>query len=123
MPKLNPSIFRMLLDVQDSVSKYEMHVKEGDTRTRVIEATLADGGCPFEIPTGANAVMYANNGTETTNYAVTIQTDGRLTLNIPAEMMASAGEYNCEFTLDATYSTDGYMLTTPSFKIIVDETV
>jgi hypothetical protein len=33
MPKLNPSIFRMLLDVQDSVSKYEMHVKEGDTAT------------------------------------------------------------------------------------------
>lgn len=123
MPIINPSIYRMILDVQDSVSPYEIHVKEGDTNTRKIEVTLADGGLPFAVPQAANAVMYANDGTETTTCETVIQSDGRLVVALPSTLTESAGEYNCEFTLDSTAGATGYTITTPSFKIIVEPTV
>lgn len=125
MAKLNSSVYRILLDVQDSVSPYEIHVKVGDTNSRTIQATFADGGVPLSFTDEATATfMSANSAGQEAYTGDATVSKNTVSYQIPATMMAAVGEYSCEFWLD---SVEGGAvprhITSPSFKIIVEPTV
>lgn len=115
------SVFRMLLDLHDNVSGYELNVKVGDNY-RIIYATISDGGEPYELDDNMTASMIIRTSSSTAT-ATCIIGKGMISAQIPNTILANAGTYECEFQMSSGSGVDLKKVTTPSFRIVVNPTV
>lgn len=120
---MQTSKFRMLLDMQESVSKYELNIKEGDQNTRGIKAVFSDGGEPYLLDSSVDHADFITTiGGDTYEAAATISDDGSVFVMIPTFSM-TAGIYECEFHIYRQAGAAINSITSPSFRIVVNPTV
>ena len=118
MAEFNCLIHRFSLDVNDTAAQVSLACKRGDTGIQ-LRIILTDNGIPYEITPGSAAVFTATkpDGTNLYNYCriegnTVVYDFTEQTVNVP-------GQVDVELRL--TYG--GMVLTSPSFIIIVDETI
>lgn len=118
MAEFNCLIHRFSLDVNDTAAQVSLACKRGDTGIQ-LRIILTDNGIPYEITPGSAAVFTATkpDGTNLYNYCriegnTVVYDFTEQTVNVP-------GQVDVELRL--TYG--GMVLTSPSFLIIVDETI
>lgn len=118
MAEFNCLIHRFSLDVNDTAAQVSLACKRGDTGIQ-LRIILTDNGMPYEITQGSAAVFTATkpDGTNLYNYCriegnTVVYDFTEQTVNVP-------GQVDVELRL--TYG--GMVLTSPSFIIIVDETI
>ena len=118
MAEFNCLTHRFSLDVNDTAAQVSLACKRGDTGIQ-LRIILTDNGIPYEITPGSAAVFTATkpDGTNLYNYCriegnTVVYDFTEQTVNVP-------GQVDVELRL--TYG--GMVLTSPSFLIIVDETI
>lgn len=118
MAEFNCLTHRFSLDVNDTAAQVSLACKRGDTGIQ-LRIILTDNGMPYEITPGSAAVFTATkpDGTNLYNYCriegnTVVYDFTEQTVNVP-------GRVDVELRL--TYG--GMVLTSPSFLIIVDETI
>lgn len=112
---MNPSYYRITLDVHDATSQLSFPIKVGDTSRRLL-ITLMDNGVPYEIAEGCYATFMATKSNKKlVSDSCTIQKN-LIIYDISPQASASEGKLDCEITLFGTHSEQ---LTSPRFTIIV----
>ena len=118
MAEFNCLTHRFSLDVNDTAAQVSLACKRGDTGIQ-LRIILTDNGIPYDITPGSAAVFTATkpDGTNLYNYCriegnTVVYDFTEQTVNVP-------GRVDVELRL--TYG--GMVLTSPSFLIIVDETI
>lgn len=116
---MNPSIFRISLDIHDEGSQVSLAVKKGDT-IRVIQATLTERGKPYAITAGCTAVFTAKKPDGSILYNACTVSGSGITYAMTPQTTAAAGRADCEFRL---YDAADELITSPRFNIIICDTV
>lgn len=118
MAEFNCLTHRFSLDVNDTAAQVSLACKRGDTGIQ-LRIILTDNGIPYEITPGSAAVFTATkpDGTNLYNYCriegnTVVYDFTEQTVNVPGQV---------DVELRITYG--GMVLTSPSFLIIVDETI
>lgn len=108
---------KITLDVHKTASSASVSLKKGDTAHRLL-ITLSEDGCPYHIGEDCTAVFSAvkPDGKEIFNDC-TINEDV-IIYDLTEQTTAVAGVVNCEIQI---YGTDGALLTSASFLLIVEE--
>lgn len=115
------STFRMILDLQETVSKYELRVKDMDMGTRKIEVTFADGGQPFDLSDDNFVVtLLAKLPSGTVTETACEVSENKASVVIPDDVY-EAGEVECEFRIEQVHLTHQVELHSSTFRIIVTE--
>lgn len=110
---------RITLDIHKTVTPVSLSVKKGDTGRRLL-VNLAEKGYPYHISEGCYAAFTAKKPdghiihNECTIDGCTIIYD------FTVQTAVVAGQLDCEIKL---YGSDGELITSPSFTIIVEDTV
>ena len=116
---MNPSIFRISLDIHDEGSQVSLAVKKGDT-IRVIQATLTERGRPYTITAGCTAVFTAKKPDGSILYNACTVSGSGITYAMTPQTTAAAGRADCEFRL---YDAADELITSPRFNIVICDTV
>ena len=119
---MNNSVFRFVLDLHSTQSQISIPVLKGDTSRRLC-ISLSDGGKPYFIKDGCLAKISIKRPTET--YLVEFCNIERNTVIVyefaqNANTAAVDGIHECDVTL---YGTDGKVIASPRFTMIVSERV
>ena len=101
--KMNPSVFRIKLDLHGRMPGAVLRISEGDTARRLV-CELCEVKPDGSTVAGDAAVIGAS----------------RIEYGIPSAAVSTRGKVSCCFKL---YGADGLILTTPTFNIIVTEEV
>ncbi len=113
---MNSSIYRINLDIHDVRPQASVRITQNDTARRII-ISLSDGGVPYIIADDCYAVFTAAkpDGTVLYNDTVIVQ-NSRIQYDITAQTVAAAGTVDCQIRI---YGTDGTLITSPCFTILV----
>ena len=117
---MNYSKYRFNLDMQSYISQISLPVRQYDTGI-VLRINLTDGGVPYAIKDGCRAVFYARkaDGNPLMNDCV-IEKNTTICYEMTQQTTACSGVVDCEIRL---YGTDGNLITTPRFILVVDSRV
>lgn len=117
---MNYSIYRFTLDIHKTKSQVSIPVLYHDTAIQFY-ISLTDGGKPYYIEDGCRAVFSAKkpDGTELFNDCI-IEDNTRIRYDFTKQTTNSEGIMDCEIRL---YGTDGHLITTPAFVVVVDPRV
>lgn len=117
---MNYSNYRFNLDVQSTVSQVSLPVRLLDTGRRLYIG-LTDGGTPYIIEAGCRAVFYARkaDGNPIMNDCI-IERGSVIRYDLTEQTTSCAGVVDCEVRL---YGTQGNLITSPRFIMVVDERV
>ena len=117
---MNYSIYRFTLDIHRTKSQVSIPVLFHDTGIQFY-ISLADGGKPYFIEDGCRAVFSAKkpDGATLFNDCI-IEDNTRIRYDFTEQTTNCEGMMNCEIRL---YGTDGNLLTTPAFVVVVDPRV
>lgn len=117
---MNYSNYRFTLDTQSNISQVSLPVRLLDTSRRLY-ISLTDGGSPYIIEDGCRAVFYARkaDGNPIMNDCI-IEKNTQIRYDLTQQTTACAGVVDCEVRL---YGTDGKLITSPRFIMVVDERV
>lgn len=117
---MNYSKYRFNLDMQSYISQISLPVRQHDTGI-VLRINLTDGGVPYSIKNGCRAVFYARkaDGNPLMNDCV-IEKNTTICYTLTPQTTACSGVVDCEVRL---YGTDGNLITTPRFILVVDSRV
>ena len=117
---MNYSIYRFTLDIHRTKSQVSIPVLFHDTGIQFY-ISLADGSKPYFIEDGCRAVFSAKkpDGATLFNDCI-IEDNTRIRYDFTEQTTNCEGMMNCEIRL---YGTDGNLLTTPAFVVVVDPRV
>ena len=117
---MNTSNYRFTLDMQSNISQVSLPVRKGDT-CRKLYINLTDSGSPYIIEDGCYAVFSATkaDGKSLFNTCI-IEKNTTIRYDFTEQTVSYAGVVDCEIRL---YGTDGKLITSPRFIIVVDERV
>lgn len=117
---MNYSIYRFTLDIHRTKSQVSIPVLFHDTGIQFY-ISLADGSKPYFIEDGCRAVFSAKkpDGATLFNDCI-IEDNARIRYDFTEQTTNCEGMMNCEIRL---YGTDGNLLTTPAFVVVVDPRV
>lgn len=115
---MNPSYYRLSLDVHDATSQLSFPIKKGDTSRRLL-ISLVDNGVPYIISEDCYAIFMAKkpDGNLISNDC-TIQ-NNMIIYDITGQTSAMEGRLDCEITL---FGLNAGQITSPRFSMIVYET-
>lgn len=115
---MNCSIFRFTLNMHNHRSQASVSAFRGDTAIRLY-ITITDGGTPYYINDGCTAILCGTkaDGNKLYNRCV-IENNSVIRYDFTEQTTSCIGVANCEITL---YDTDGDVITSPKFVIVVDE--
>lgn len=117
---MNPSVFRIKLDLHGTTPGAVLRISEGDTARKLV-CELCENGRPYRFAEDCYAVFEATKPDGSTVAGDTVIADcSRIEYGIPSAAVNVSGEVSCCFKV---YGEDGLMLITPSFSIIVTEEV
>lgn len=110
-------LYKMALDVAERDTLISIVARQGDSDTRFLRVSLFSLGEPLRIEEGATVMLNTKNAAgELMAFLGNVNSDGTLTLPLPARMLKSTGTVNCDVTVITAM---GGRLTTPSFEIEV----
>lgn len=117
---MNYSKYRFNLDMQSYISQISLPVRQHDTGI-VLRINLTDGGVPYVIRDGCRAIFYArkSDGNPLMNDCV-IEKNTTICYELTPQTTSCSGVVDCEVRL---YGTDGNLITTPRFILVVDSRV
>lgn len=117
---MNYSIYRFTLDIHRTKSQVSIPVMFRDTGIKFY-ISLTDGGKPYFIEDGCRAVFSAkkHDGKTLFNDCI-IEDNTRIRYDFTEQTTNCEGMMNCEIRL---YGTDGELITTPAFVVVVDNRV
>lgn len=117
---MNYSKYRFNLDMQSYISQIALPVRQHDTGI-VLRINLTDGGVPYVIEDGCRAVFCARkaDGNPLMSDCV-IEKNTTICYELTQQTTACSGVVDCEIRL---YGTDGNLITTPRFILVVDSRV
>lgn len=117
---MNYSIYRFTLDIHRTKSQVSIPVMFRDTGIKFY-ISLTDGGKPYFIEDGCRAVFSAKkHDGETLFNDCIIEDNTRIRYDFTEQTTNCEGMMNCEIRL---YGTDGELITTPAFVVVVDHRV
>lgn len=115
---MQPSVYRISLDVHDAHSGVCLDMKRQDT-ARQISITLTDGGFPYQISEECYAIFTA---TKADGHIIAHPCEIRgntILYDVHAQTTAAVGLAECEIKL---YGADDKLITSPGFNILVSST-
>ena len=117
---MNPSVFRIRLDLHGRTPGAVLRISEGDTARRLI-CELCEDGRPYVFSDETYVIFEAvkPDGSTVAGDAAVIGAS-RIEYGIPSAAVNTRGTVSCCFKL---YGADGLILATPTFNIIVTEEV
>lgn len=117
---MNYTKYRFNLDMQSHISQISLPVRQRDTGINLY-ISLTDGGVPYTIKDGCRAVFSAKkaDGNAILNDCV-IERNTLIRYELTAQTTMFSGVVDCELRL---FGTDGSIITTPRFIMVVDERV
>lgn len=117
---MNYSKYRFNLDMQSYISQVSLPVRQHDTGI-ILRINLTDGGVPYVIRDGCRAVFYARkaDGNPLMNDCI-IEKNTTICYELTQQTTACSGVVDCEVRL---YGSDGNLITTPRFILVVDSRV
>ena len=117
---MNYSTYRFTLDIHKNKSQVSVPVLFGDTGIQFY-ISMTDGGKPYFIEDGCRAVFSAKkpDGSVLFNDCI-IEDNTRILYQFTTQTTNVEGLMNCEIRL---YGTDGNLITTPCFVVVVDPRV
>lgn len=115
------SNYRFTLDIQKSKSQASLPVHYGDTGNRFY-ITLTDGGNPYTIPDGCRVDINIKKPAPHNPIvnACVIENNSLIRYEFNKNTASVEGMHKCELRL---YNSDGRLITTPSFVMVVDQRV
>lgn len=117
---MNPSVFRIKLDLHSESPGVTVRISQGDTARRLV-CELYEDGRPYTITEECYALFEAvKPGGGTVAGDAVISGGTRIEYGIPSAAVDEMGEVRCCFKV---YGAEGMLLTTPAFNIIVTEEV
>ncbi len=113
---MNSSIYRINLDIHDARPQASIRITQNDTARRIV-ISLSDGGVPYIIADDCYAAFTAlkPDGTVLYNDTVIVQ-NSKIQYDITAQTVAATGTVECQIRI---YGTDGTLITSPCFTILV----
>lgn len=117
---LNPSIYKVTLDLHDTMSKWMLDLKKGDNLRR-LDIVLSDDGDPYILGENDSAVLRVKkpDGTILYNYC-SVEDDGVISYNFTSQTSAVTGMLECELTI---YDSENHKLTSPTFFLRIANTL
>lgn len=115
------SKYRFTLDIQKNKSQVSIPVHYKDTGN-VFYITLTDGGNPYIIPDGCRVDIYIkkpNSNIPLVNACI-VENNSLVRYEFNATTANVEGMHKCELRL---YNSEGRLITTPSFVMVVDQRV
>lgn len=116
--------YKVTLDLKQRVLS-NIKFKQGDTDSSVLEINLTDNGLPVDI-TGQTIVFNFNKQDGTvvtqnsgTGVSILNASTGNFQCVLKSQTLAAPGEVQCEIQ----FSNNGVLLTTATFKFIVDSSI
>ena len=97
-----------------------LYMKRADTGSRVICVNICSRGEFFSLDQGEYALLSAKKPDGSSVIADCTVENGIIYCPVPAQLVAADGTVACELTV---YGTNGSMLTSPRFEIIVENTL
>lgn len=116
---MNNSIHRISLDIHDAGSQVSISAKKGDT-ARSLHITLTENGKPYRIAEGCYAVFTAIKPDKNYLFNDCTIKDNVIIYNFTEQTVPVVGQVRCEVIL---YDANNERITSPSFDIVVDDTV
>lgn len=110
---------RFALDVHETVSRESVCVKKGNTAHRLL-IHLTERGCPFHISPECYAVFTAKKPDGKVVFNDCTIEDCVIIYDFTPQTVAAVGLLDCEIML---YGADDTLLTSSSFRIVVEDTV
>ena len=117
---MNYTKYRFNLDMQSHISQISLPVRQRDTGINLY-ISLTDGGVPYTIKDGCRAVFSAKkaDGNAILNDCV-IERNTLIRYELTEQTTICSGVVDCELRL---FGTDGSIITSPRFIMVVDERV
>ena len=118
---MNLTTYKISLDVQKRETQVFLSAIRGDTN-RVIEISLTDNGKPFDIAKGSKAIFTAVKPDDNFIYNdCTVNAEKNIIIyRLTSQTTAVSGEVKCQIKL---IGADGGILCTPSFSLIIGDTL
>lgn len=113
------SVQRLTLDLRQTDSGKCLSTKRGNTAVR-LKVNLTNGGCPYWIDEGVSAVFTAQKSDGAILFNACSIEENTVIYDFTGQTVNVEGETVCEIRL---YSGDELVLTSPSFTLLVDDTV
>lgn len=117
---MNSAYYRFSLSMQSIQSQVSLPVLLNDTARRLL-IKLVDNGKPYYINDGCRAVFYAEkaDGNILINDCI-IEKNAKIRYDFTAQTASAEGISKCEIRL---YGTNGRLITSPKFIMVVDSRV
>ena len=112
---MNPSYYRISLDVHDATSQLSFSIKKGDTSRRLL-ISLMDNGVPYVIEQDCYAVFSARKPDGKIVFNDCTIKDNMIIYDVTAQTTLVEGRLDCEITL---YGANEQQITSPRFTMIV----
>lgn len=116
---MNSAIYRLTLDVLESVSREQIEVRRGDT-LRELYLTLTEGRTPYRIAQGCAVELAALRPDGSMALGSCQVADNVVRCRLPAAALQLAGQVQCELRV---YDGLGGLLTSAGFEMIVTDTL
>lgn len=118
---MRDSVYRFTLDIHDIESQVQIVAKKNDV-ARKIYATLMEEGKPYAIESGCLAVLMMKkpDGTILFNDCYIVNSGSVIAYDFTEQTTSAEGLCECEIRI---YDTDGNLITSPRFTMIVSENV
>lgn len=110
---------KIFLDMHSTISQASLHVKLGDTNWKIC-AILTENGKTYNIPDGSTAIFTGKKADNTDLFNDCIIENNMVVYDFTEQTCTSVGQVDCEIRL---IDAEGKTITSPSFTIVVDNTV
>ena len=110
---------KIVLDMHSTVSQATLRVKLGDTNWKIC-AILTENGKTYNIPDGSTAIFTGKKADNTDLFNDCIIDNNMVVYDFTEQTCACVGRVDCEIRLK---DAKGKTITSPSFTIVVDNTV
>lgn len=116
---MNSAIYRLTLDVLESVSREQIEARRGDT-LRELYLTLTEGRTPYRVAQGCAVELAALRPDGSKVLGSCAVEDNGVRCRLPAAAVQLAGQVQCELRV---YDGLGGLLTSAGFEMIVTDTL
>ena len=112
---MNPSYYRISLDIQDATSQLSFPIKKGDTNRRLL-ISLTDNGVPYTLTKDCYAIFSATKPDKTTLFNDCTIKNNIIEYDFTPQTTSVEGRLDCEIILIGNNNTQ---LACPRFTVLV----